>query len=904
MQPSIQPSVQPSVQPSFQPSSQQYCQPSSQPFDAQVAAAESVEKTVKSSGAPPTWIEKVFGETEHCDDVRSQITVVFALAVACIYFVQGSMEIGQLSIRLYLMQQGQTASEISITTGLLSWPWIPKVLYGFVSDTFAICGYHRKPYLVIVGLLGAVCLVVSAFEDNLDLLKVMFITVWFTVAVADVITDALVVEKSEGKNTAIATNLQCFSWGSRAVGGLVSSFGGGVLIDHIGPQRMFGVLAFFPFCIFLAGCGFKERKVPRELEHGEGEANVWGDVKLKIGLLWRTLTTRKVLCPTLFIFFLSSTPSSSQAVEYFFVHELKFNATFLGIVGGVSSIAFLIAVTLYQRFLRNCALRKMLFWSTIAAFLVGSTQLLLVTRLNVKIGIPDQAFAMSDTFILRFTGVFQFLAVLVLCAQICPEGIEGTLFAVLMGILNAAGSVSDFVSAALTNYFGVSCVKVAEAGRRLTTKPSVIKDQYECHFENLWKLVLVAQLSTLLPLLLLWMIPSGTHAEPVENTGDIPNAGSGPQSQKSRLSSEKSPDSVSNLVEPNTSETDLAPARGRKRLRRTESSQKRFKHAKRSFKLALTDIKYEHGKTIQASRKDRHQHTRSTSMLVGNQMISKDNNSSFELPLSAPQPRHTSGWLSRLVDQLSPVSGLTTPGAVFTNATPTGINPDKNMRHEPKLEMYSGKEASEITDLSSANKQLQIASPASPDSESFLANTTIVIDPVSPQGLPSRKNNETNNQDSQQELTPADLQAIAAVKNIIGVDTTKVLPMLSSAQGSESCLDGKTSRTTSLVRYGIICDPDPSEAEESSSGDEPFPDHLDCIRQPTHAASSNRTQRLSLDLERISFPLVDVVIAPASTLDVIYATREVDTDVSPYNSRSNSVSSQELRAVALHHMFH
>lgn len=411
-----------------------------------------------------------------------------------IYFVQGSLEIAALSMRLYLMEKHENPAQISVQTGLMTWPWVPKVFYGFISDSIPICGYHRKPYLILCGALGAACLGVVTTGVELDMFKGLFIVLWFCIAVADVVADALVVEKSEGKSQCIATNLQCFAWGARALGGIISSFGGGAMIDYMGPQQMFAVLAVFPALILISGLLFRERVNPDQIE-STGCQSLCATMKLTIYQLCCTLKQKSVLYPTLFIFFLSSTPTSGQGVEYFFVHELGFSATFLGFMGGVSSIGFIIAVILYQRYLRNVALRKLMFWSSIAAFLVGSTQLLLVTRANLALGIPDEAFAISDTFILRFTGVFQFLSVLVLCSRICPPGIEGTLFAALMGLLNAAGSIGEFWAALLTEYFDVTCVE--DKG-----------GDAQCNFENLWILVLIAQCTTLLPLFFLFLIPS------------------------------------------------------------------------------------------------------------------------------------------------------------------------------------------------------------------------------------------------------------------------------------------------------------------------------------------------------------------------------------------------------------
>jgi hypothetical protein len=74
---------------------------------------------------------------------------------------------------------------------------------------------------------------------------------------------------------------------------------------------------------------------------------------------------------------------------------------------------------------------------------------------------------------------------LVLAARLCPEGVEATLFALLMSVLNLAGLCSQQLGALLTHLFHVT----------------------ESDFQNLWLLILVANLSNLLPLPFLRWLP-------------------------------------------------------------------------------------------------------------------------------------------------------------------------------------------------------------------------------------------------------------------------------------------------------------------------------------------------------------------------------------------------------------
>lgn len=77
------------------------------------------------------------------------------------------------------------------------------------------------------------------------------------------------------------------------------------------------------------------------------------------------------------------------------------------------------------------------------------------------------------------------MPVLVLAARLCPEGMEATLFATLMSISNGGSLLGGLIGAGLTQLFGV-------------TKDS---------FDNLSTLIILCNLSSLLPLPLLRLLP-------------------------------------------------------------------------------------------------------------------------------------------------------------------------------------------------------------------------------------------------------------------------------------------------------------------------------------------------------------------------------------------------------------
>eukprot|EP00913_Durusdinium_trenchii_P020533 g19286.t1 len=93
------------------------------------------------------------------------------------------------------------------------------------------------------------------------------------------------------------------------------------------------------------------------------------------------------------------------------------------------------------------------------------------------------------------------MPILVLAAQLCPPGIEATLFALLMSLLNLASFVSSNLGALITHVLEVNeSARVSEVSNRVRQR-RVSED-----FHNLALLIFLCNISGLLPLVLLPML--------------------------------------------------------------------------------------------------------------------------------------------------------------------------------------------------------------------------------------------------------------------------------------------------------------------------------------------------------------------------------------------------------------
>lgn len=351
----------------------------------------------------------------------------------------------------------------------------PQTLF---SDGVPIFGYKRRSYLIIAGLLGFLSWVsLGTFVNDSTSAILAIVAGSASVAISDVVADSIVVEKSRtfsstGSNA--GGELQSLCWGTAAVGGIMSAYFSGSLLEYLSTKDVFLITSLFPLVVCLASFFIPEQKSNDEVNVATFKENV----SAQLLLLKSAVFSPKIYLPVAFIFFWQATPSPDSALFFFTTNVLGFQPEFLGRVQLAASVASLTGVSLYRTLLKDVPTKSLIIWSTILSTALSLTQVLLVTRYNLVLGIPDQAFALTDTVVLTVLGQIAFMPTLVIAASLCPPGIEGTMFATLMSIYNAAGIVSRETGAGLTQLLGVT----------------------DKSYENLPLLVTLCSLSYLIPL--------------------------------------------------------------------------------------------------------------------------------------------------------------------------------------------------------------------------------------------------------------------------------------------------------------------------------------------------------------------------------------------------------------------
>ncbi|CAN1341809.1 Probable folate-biopterin transporter 2, partial [Linum perenne] len=151
----------------------------------------------------------------------------------------------------------------------------------------------------------------------------------------------------------------------------------------------------------------------------------------------------------------------------------------VGFIFSIASIGSLLGAILYQNVLKDHPFRNLLFWTQLLSGFAGMLDLILVLRLNL--------FAVIDKSVIQMIGRLKWMPLLVLSSKLCPPGIEGTFFALLMSIDNLGTLSSSWGGGILLHLMSVT----------------------RTNFGNLWLVIILRNVLRVAPLMLLFLIPAG-----------------------------------------------------------------------------------------------------------------------------------------------------------------------------------------------------------------------------------------------------------------------------------------------------------------------------------------------------------------------------------------------------------
>ncbi|KAG6387902.1 hypothetical protein SASPL_153097 [Salvia splendens] len=434
----------------------------------------------------------------------------FVFGVVSVYGVSQGLggALARVGTQFYMKDvQKVQPSEAQVYAGITSLPWIVKPLWGILTDVVPISGYHRRPYFVFAGSLGIISMLFLSLHPGLHIvLALLSLTASSaSVAIADVTIDACVAQKS-GLHHSLAADMQSLCSLSSSIGALVGFSLSGIFVHLIGPQGVYGLLTIPAGLVFVVGILLKEQCVS-VFAYEQISQNLANAGKA----MWRTLKCPDVWRPCLYMFLSFSLGLNVSEGMFYWVTDSpsgpSFSKQIIGYIMAIGSVGSLLGAILYQYGLKDYPFRDLLFWAQILSCLSGMLDLALVLRWNLWLGVPDFVFVVVDASVSQMIGRFKWMPLLVLSSKMCPPGIEGTFFALLMSIDNAGLLTSSWLGGLLLHVLNVT----------------------RTEFRNMWLAILIRNVLRIAPLFLLFLVPrtdpsSSILSDDVDNTKEAVEA--------------------------------------------------------------------------------------------------------------------------------------------------------------------------------------------------------------------------------------------------------------------------------------------------------------------------------------------------------------------------------------------
>ncbi|XP_026193684.1 uncharacterized protein LOC113147410 [Cyclospora cayetanensis] len=404
-------------------------------------------------------------------------------------FSEGLTHLAALAIYYMLKDDlGLSPAEVSALFIAPALPWVFKPIFAFVSDSYPINGSRRKPYMVGFSLLeGMGFVMMGTFPTHILTALMALFLISVSAAFCSAVAEALVVETTAGQTMdQSAENVSDFIT-AKALGSLIVAYLSGYLLERTSKQSIFLATAVFPLSISFI-----------TLFMDDISESTTYDIRSQLRMLMRFLKQSVIWGPALYIFAYMAGPDYDDALFFYFTNKLGFSPTFMGTLRFTYGIAALVGVVLYRFFFKNSGFRKTLLATILVAVPIYVSPILLTTGANRTMGISNKAFVLSGGFLIEATAEIQLLPLLVLTASICPPGLEGSVYAVMMSVRNTGAMVSRGISALLTYTAGITST----------------------NFTHLTGYIVLCGASLLIPLIFLEYVPDDAEVERVKQYHD------------------------------------------------------------------------------------------------------------------------------------------------------------------------------------------------------------------------------------------------------------------------------------------------------------------------------------------------------------------------------------------------
>lgn len=430
---------------------------------------------------------------------------------------------------------------IQIYSGVIGLPWALKPIIGMISDTVPIKGYNKAPYVLVssvLGVIGFTMVGLGSASVAIQMTVMMMFFISLQASTCDLLTEAKYAE-SLNQNPAYGPDLMTYVWSGINVAGIVALLAVGWMIANFGPRMPYMVAIVPAACILYPVFKNYLEETPRSAEEQNritnellqqkeafflcilmlvasvfltiigmaSESNTvhfYGALFVmlvvlaafsialrpevaKINAFFLMQTSLGIAIGGSTFYFYTDTPAQYPEGPHF---SIQFFTTVLGLVTSVFS---LLGLLIYNKYMHDWNYRSLLIVSNLLISVLSFLDIIMFTRMNVKWGIPDTVFVLGSSVSGTIISQWQWMPGVVLLSQMCPKGMEATMYALLAGCHNLGNTLSEYLGAYILEILGVSPAGLPNEGHQ---------------FENLWIASVIATILPTLTLILIpWLIP-------------------------------------------------------------------------------------------------------------------------------------------------------------------------------------------------------------------------------------------------------------------------------------------------------------------------------------------------------------------------------------------------------------
>lgn len=444
----------------------------------------------------------------------------------------------QASMLPYFQKMDVKGVEFQLASVVAMIPWSMKGFIGVLSDIVPIGRFHKRGYLLVSSLLGLVGIGMLGFFEQGRSGDPWFAAVLFAMAFAFIATFDLL---CEGKYSEVmreqqaGSELLTFVCASVQLGALLASLLLMAVIDDVLPRHLiFCMLPFTMLAAWRTAAGDLPEEPARSWKSLRAKAfsephlfqlamfMALGSLVLAAVATFQTPKLRFFLvvsissCLILFSFrtlprvlarsnlymFLISIAymdlSGPLAYWYTGTENCVENGPhfsyhyYIAVSSVVGSLGAMLGAVLFQS-MQDWSFRSAFIVTTIVEVLASLFDLFILTRWNLKVGIPDAwAYLFGDAACQSIAAQMIIMPQALLTARLCPRGTEATVFAILAGFQNFGANIGSILGAQLADHYHI-----------------VTKRYGPCDFEYLNALIIMCHI--VIPLLccvaFTWLVP-------------------------------------------------------------------------------------------------------------------------------------------------------------------------------------------------------------------------------------------------------------------------------------------------------------------------------------------------------------------------------------------------------------